>query len=228
MPIFKLKQSYLSVFDFGRAMGASTMPNGADVLNALCDLSLAQRKEIVVGGIAVGYYGYERATTNIDLLYDPVDEPELFMRLDSTFQKILKSPNGWHHFVHRTTKLPLKLVPAGHSATYGPIPQLSELNCNKGIASLFGLVWLKLVSGRMKDDADLMEVAKSGQLSTMRKLTAKLPPELQNRFSALLDRAELELRTDKGRIENADRAEEPSAKYGKLKKKRRKIAKAGR
>ncbi len=78
MPHFKLSPSYLSVFDFGRGMGALTMPSSADVLSAVRDLNMAQRKEIVVGGIAVGYYGYERSTTNLDLLYEPINEPELF------------------------------------------------------------------------------------------------------------------------------------------------------
>jgi hypothetical protein len=113
----------------------------------------------------------------------------------------------------------LELIPEGGLTTYGFIPAPQTVGGENGFISLFGLAWMKLVSGRMKDDADVIEIAKSGQLAAMKKLVSRLPEELQARYKEILVRAERELHTDMGRIENAEHAEEPSARYGKRKSK---------
>ncbi len=165
------------------------------------------------------HYGYRRYTNDIDILYPNYDEADILRRLKKDFKIVLKAKNGWHHFEHRKTKVRLELIPEGGLTTYGFIPAPQTVGGDKGFISLFGLAWMKLVSGRMKDEADLVEIAKSGQLNAMKKFTARLPEELQARYKDLLARAERELHTDMGRIENAERAEEPSAHYGKRKSK---------
>jgi hypothetical protein len=223
-----LTRSQLATFDFSRAAGAVKTPSSADLQIALADLSPVLGPALVAGGLAVIHYGYERNTQDIDILYPNYDEADIVRRLKKDFKIVLKAESGWHHFEHRKTKVRLELIPEGGLTQYGFIPGPKIVGGENGFISLFGLVWMKLVSGRGKDDADLMEVAKSGNLTSMRKLNGKLPPELRERYTAILDRAERELKTDRGRIENADRAEEPSAKYGKVSKKRRKTTKAGK
>ena len=193
MSYFKLSSTYLAVFDFGRAMGAFNMPSGAEVLSAVRDLNTVQRNEIVIGGLAVGYYGYERSTTNLDLLYEQSDESNLFARLNSAFQCVRRRPNGWHHFEHRATGLPLKLVPAGYAATNGPIPSPSELISKNGMVSLSGLIWLKIVSGRMKDTADIIELAKRRKLTSV---ASEIPQQYRQTLEHIVVQAARELDND--------------------------------
>jgi len=216
-----LTREELSIYDFGRGMGMDTHSSEA-IAHTLADMQKAQGDALIAGGVAVIHYGYKRYTHVIDILYPNHDEADILRRLKKDFKIVLKAENGWHHFEHRKTKVRLELIPEGGLTQYGFIPGPKIVGGENGFVSLFGLVWMKLVSGREKNDADLMEVAKTGQLSSMRKLCEKLPAELRERYTAILDRAERELRTDKGRIENADRAEEPKSRYGKLKRKRKK------
>jgi hypothetical protein len=57
------------------------------------------------------------------------------------------------------------------------------------------LAWLKLVAGRAKDDADLVELMKVRAADT-KAILPKLHPELQYRYAALLARARMEIEND--------------------------------
>lgn len=189
------------------------------IAEALADIRLAQGDALIAGGVAVIHYGYQRYTHNIDILYPNYDEAEILRRLKKDFKIVLKAGNGWHHFEHRKTKVRLELIPEGGLTQYGFIPGPKTVGGENGFISLFGLVWMKLVSGRLKDDADLVEVAKSGQMSAMRKLAPKLPSELQQRFTELLARARSELDNDPNfNPDKGHRIQEPAKRYGKRKR----------
>jgi hypothetical protein len=217
-----LTRSQLATFDFSRAAGAMNTPSSQNLTTTLADVSRVLGHALVAGGMAVIHYGYERNTQDIDLLYANADEADILRRLKKDFKIVLKANSGWHHFEHRKTKVRLELIPEGGLTQFGFIPGPKTVGGENGFISLFGLVWMKLVSGRMKDDADIVEVAKSGQLSKMRQFAGKLPPELRERFNVLLTRAQQELDNDPHRLnkprDSDSSVKESPAKYGKKKR----------
>ena len=83
-------------------------------------------------------------------------------------------------------------------------------------------MWLKLVSGRSKDHADIVEVAKArpNEVETLRD---KLPPELRAKFAELLAQAAKEKKNDPGRlpdgfVRNAEGVGEAPGRYAKKKR----------
>jgi hypothetical protein len=222
MTLLTLTPSQLATFNFSRAAGAMNTPSSENLAATIADVSKVLGNALVAGGMAVIHYGYERNTQDIDILYANADEAEILRRLKKDFKLVLKANSGWHHFEHRKTKVRLELIPEGGLTQFGFIPGPKTVGGDDGFISLFGLVWMKLVSGRLKDDADIVEVAKSGQLSKMRQLTGKLPAELRERYATLLVRAQQELDNDPHRLDsprNGDSiVEESPAKYGKKKR----------
>jgi len=221
----------LYIFDFGRGFGMDTHSSEA-VARTLSDLRKAQGSALIVGGMAVIHYGYRRYTHDADILYANADEFDLLRRLKKDFRTVLKAKSGWHHLEHRKTKVRLELIPEGGVGTYGFIPGPKTVGGKEGLISLLGLVWLKLVAGRGKDDADLLELAKQ-QWNEMSALVERLPPELRDRYSELLAKAKREFENDPGRLPDdladaRDKAEESAATYGRKKRVRRKpVAKRG-
>lgn len=217
-----LTREELSVFDFARGAGAMNTPSSENLQATLADLGPVLGSALVVGGMAIIHYGYQRSTQDINILYHNYDEADILKRLQKDFKIVLKAESGWHHLEHRKTKVRLELIPEGGLTQYGFIPGPKTVGGEMGFISLLGLLWMKLVSGRGKDDADVMEVAKSGQMSAMQKLTAKLPPELRKRYKALLVRAKRELDNDPNHNpDKGHRVQEPAIRYGK--RKRRKV-----
>ncbi|HEY3320708.1 MAG TPA: hypothetical protein VGP72_09615 [Planctomycetota bacterium] len=220
-----LKPSHLSVFNFARAFGLMKTPTPEELLKTVEDLQKVQGDALIIGGLAVGHHGYERATHDVDILYPNNAEFPLLRALKKDFKIVLKASNGWHHLEHRRTKVRLELIPEGGLTTYGFIPGPHVVGGEKGIISLVGLAWLKLVSGRGKDLVDLVELAKV-KPQKMAAVTEKLPPELREKYESLLVQARTEVKNDPGRIENAqrapDNAEESPATYGARKRSARK------
>ena len=170
-------------------------PSAEDIARTLDDLRKVQGPALIIGGIAVIHHGYERFTKDIDILYNEYHDPRILERLAPYFKVVLKAASGWHHLAHRKTHVRLKLVPEGRLTTYGFIPSAGKVRGEGGLVSVLGLVWLKLVSGRARDEGDVVELLKL-HMSEMSGLGDKLPPELRERFTALLARAKRELETD--------------------------------
>jgi hypothetical protein len=227
-----LTRSQLATFDFARAVGAMKTPSSENLTVTLADVSKALGSALVVGGMAVIHYGYERNTQDIDILYANADEADILRRLKKDFKIVLKAQSGWHHFEHRKTKVRVELIPEGGLTNYGFIPGPKTVGGENGFISLLGLVWMKLVSGRLKDHADIVEVAKFGQLAEMHRLPERLPLELRDRFKDLLEQAQRELDTDPNRHHfprNGDSTvKESRAKYGKKKRIVRNTAKTSK
>lgn len=195
-----LSDADLSIFNFAagisKFMGIK-MHSAEEIDQTINDLRAVQGNNLLIGGIAVIHYGYRRYTNDVDVLYAERDL-QIVKRLKTNFKVVLKARNRWHHFEHRKTKVRLDLIPEGGLTTYGFIPGPVTVGGEAGFISLHGLIWLKLVSGRAKDDADVIEVMKT-QLRYVRDVRSKLPFELHERFDALIARAKKEIETDPNR-----------------------------
>jgi len=219
-----LTKAQLSTFAFNR--GAAMFfgqkpqtPAPKDLEKALVDLRKVQDEALIVGGIAVIHYGYERATKDIDILYANGDTG-ILERLAPFFEVTLKAVSGWHHLQHKKTGVQLELIPEGGLTQYGFIPSPRTVGSGKeGVISLLGLVWLKLVSGRLQDLGDLSRLAKI-RFEEMKLLEKILPPELRDRFSELLNQARKEINNDPHA--KPSQVQEAPAAYTKRKAKKRK------
>jgi hypothetical protein len=205
------------------ALGGMQVHGPEEMAKTFEDLRKVQGSALIIGGLAVIHYGYQRYTHDIDILYANADG-NILQRLKADFSIVVKAQSGWHELKHRKTGVRLELIPEGGLGTYGLIPGPKTAGGEGGFISLLGLVWLKLVSGRSKDNADIVEVAKArpGELDA---LSDKLPEELRGRFAGLLAQAEKEKRNDPGRMPDgfvedtdAERVSEAPARYAKKKR----------
>jgi hypothetical protein len=188
-----LTDTQLATFNFGRALTVQ-IPAADEIERTLQDLSSMLGKALIVDGIAVIHHGYERTTKDVDVLYAYRDGT-IMKRLSPSFKVVKQSSSGWHHLEHRTTGVRLELVPEGGLTTYGFIPGPDIVGGKDGIVSLLGLVWLKLVSGKSQDDADIVSLAKV-RAAEMKELGPRLPQELRERFARLLEQAKREMASD--------------------------------
>ena len=171
--------------------------SAADVAAVIQDLLPGLGSAVIVGGLAVIHYGYERYTKDIDVLY-AANDTQILERFAAAFRVDRKTAHGgWQYLTHKKTGIAIELVPEGGLTTYGFIPGPRTVGHDESFISLPGLVWLKLVSGRSRDDTDVIELAKLRMPDVMA-VRPQLPPELQPRFDELLARATRELTTDKG------------------------------
>src|SRR5262249_20745987 len=116
-----LTRSQRLTFDFARGAGAVNTPDGERIEATLQDLRTVQGPALIIGGLAVIHYGYERSTQDVDILYSQSDGG-ILKRLRPHFKIVLKAKNGWHHLEHKTTGVRLELIPEGGLTTYGFIP----------------------------------------------------------------------------------------------------------
>ncbi|MCZ7648542.1 MAG: hypothetical protein M5U26_25330 [Planctomycetota bacterium] len=219
-----LSPSQLATFAFNRGacryFGREPVSPGPEELEiALTDLRKVQGDALIVGGIAVIHYGYERVTKDIDLLYAHSDS-KILERLKPFFKVVVKAKSGWHTLEHRKNKVCLELIPEGGLGRCGliPGPQLAGQG-HEGVVSLYGLVWLKLIASRPNDMGDLYRLAQD-RLDDMRRIVTRLPDELRPEFDSILKRAEEDLKNDPHR--RPDKAQEAPKKYGKKKALRKK------
>ncbi|MGD0089978.1 MAG: hypothetical protein ABSE73_08665 [Planctomycetota bacterium] len=198
-------------------------PSSEDLKQTLEDFGKVQGSALVVGGMAVIHYGYERSTKDIDALYAYADS-DILERLKPNFKLTRKSPIGWHHLEHRKTGVRLELIPEGVLGTYGFIPGPKAVGGENGFISLYGLVWLKLISWRLNDRADLDILAKA-RTSEFAALREKLHPEMLERFDEIIAGAKRDMEFDPhGAIDTlrkgigSERVEEAPAPYAKKKR----------
>jgi hypothetical protein len=226
-----LTRSQLATFDFVRTLGGINTPSSEDLQKTLADLSPVLGSALVIGGMAIVHHGYERSTKDIDILYANRDEADLLRRLKKCFKIVRKAQSGWHHFEHKKTKVRLELIPEGGLTHYVFIPGPKTVGGKNGFISLLGLVWLKLVSGRLQDTGDLGVLAKL-HLPRMREVADKLPIELRDRFNEILAQAQRELDSDPNihdrPRDGRESVKEAPAKYGKKKRLATRSVKASR
>ena len=192
-PFFSLSKSGERIFD--AFIGIHPLLHSAESMNrTLRDLRSLQGSALVIGGIAVIEHGYVRFTEDIDLLYKNRDA-KILHRLAKHFDVVIQAESGWHQLEHKVTKIRVELIPEGALGQYGFLPFCDDVAGEAGFISLAGLLRLKLIAGRMKDEVDIVELYKRVP-AKIESARPQLPAEFHARFDALIERAKREMGFD--------------------------------
>jgi hypothetical protein len=164
------------------------------VLNA-CDC-----ESVVGGGWAVWRHGYVgRVTQDIDIVLagDRVDD---FIQAASVsgFERLNPPSGRWPRLLHRETGIEVDVLPEGErpgtasrpAPTTIPHPKLmGGIRGTLRYMSLPALIELKLAAGRLRDEADVLELARenSASLDDVRRHLAAAHPQYASRFEELVD-----------------------------------------
>jgi hypothetical protein len=165
-----------------------------DRVLAACDC-----ESVVGGGWAVWRHGYVgRVTQDIDIAL-PEDRIEDFLQTASVsgFDVLPQGEGRWPKLTHRETKIDVDVLPEGGrpgtTARPAPttIPHPSAMGADRGALkymSLSSLVELKLAAGRLRDEADVVELARENhdQWDVLRRHLAQVHPQYAGRFEELL------------------------------------------
>ena len=163
---------------------------------------------LLVGGIAVIRHGYTRTTDDRDALVSYRHAPALAERLmDHDDWDRLETRQ--YAFVYRPTGVEVDFLVSGDLITLGSpyrFPEPDELEIAgrlEGIPviGLHDLIYFKLLAGRMRDLADVMELCKRHlQEIDASKVFARLEPDdatIRERFSEILKQAPQELENER-------------------------------
>jgi hypothetical protein len=185
----------------GRMLEPQDLPGRyGRVVQALDQVLVACDCESVVGGgWAVWRHGYVgRVTQDIDIAL-PSDRIEDFLRAASVSGfEVLAQPEGhWPKLMHRETRIDVDILPQGGrpgtasrpAPTTIPHPKL--MGGQQGALrymSLPALIELKLAAGRLRDEADVLELARENRdrLDEVRRHLAAVHPQYASRFEELL------------------------------------------
>jgi hypothetical protein len=162
-------------------------------------LSACGCEAVVGGGWAVWRHGYVgRVTQDVDIAL-PKTSIDEFLRaaLVSGFD-VMKQPEGsWPKLLHRETGIEVDILPEGGrpgtASRPAPttIPHPSQMGAARGVLkyiSLSSLIALKLAAGRLRDDADVVELARENRdrLEAVRQHLAVVHSQYAARFDELL------------------------------------------
>lgn len=164
-----------------------------DQVLAACDC-----EAVVAGGWAVWRHGYlGRVTQDVDIVlpHDRVSDVQQAAAV-SGFD-VLNPPEGrWPKLMHRETGIQVDILPEGGrpgtAAKPAPttIPAPATLGAVSGALSyipLASLIELKLAAGRLRDEADVVELARENrsQRNEVRRHLAAVHPQYAKRFDEL-------------------------------------------
>jgi hypothetical protein len=170
------------------------------VVRALDDVLRACDCEAVIGGgWAVWRHGYiGRVTQDIDIAV-PSDKLDDFLKTASVSGfEVLAPPAGrWPKLQHKDTGIDVDILPEGGRPGVAARPAQTtiahprEMGATRGMLkymSLPSLVELKLAAGRLRDEADVVELARENrdQLNAVREHLAGVHPQYLARFEELL------------------------------------------
>ena len=156
----------------------------ADEIARICDA--AGVKPVVIGGLAVNHHGYMRVTSDVDILVARREAVALYRQL--------RSQPGWRRYAEgfKNTKLGVGLdicvegeptAPRSNEAFPDPADLVKVEVDPLPVPALPELIALKVMSGRARDDADVVELLKRHR----------------SRMAALKSSAGRRLRTDEAR-----------------------------
>ena len=162
-------------------------------------LSACHCEAVVGGGWAVWRHGYVgRVTQDIDIALPQARIDEFLRTAAVSGFDVLAQPAGrWPKLQHRETGIDVAILPEGgrpgtasHPAPTTiphPIPMGAILGQLK-YSSLPSLVELKLAAGRLRDDADVIELARSNpnRVEKVRRHLQSVHPRYAARFEELL------------------------------------------
>lgn len=174
----------------------------ADDLARLCED--AGVKPVVIGGLAVNHHGYMRVTADVDILVARQEVIALYRRL--------RSEPGWKRYAEgfKNTELGVGLDicvegerTAPRSTEEFPNPaQIATIDLDPlPVPALSELLALKVMSGRARDDADVVELLKRhrSRMTSLRTAASRRlrTHDARARLRALVARARAE--ADRGR-----------------------------
>src|SRR5262245_1345552 len=145
---------------------------------ALAELqTLAQKEGIpiaIVGGMAAIKHGYERFTQDIDIVVGK-RHLDTIARVAPKYgiKVVWKDPAGWHKLSYGDVRI--EVVPEGGKPKNDAptvIPGPKQLGVGKGVgyASIEGWVETKLGAARRQDQADVVQVLKQADPSTIERI----------------------------------------------------------
>jgi hypothetical protein len=154
---------------------------------------------VVGGGWAVWRHGYVgRVTQDIDIVLAAVDVDDFLKTASVSGFEVLSMPAGrWPKMMHRETNIQVDILPEGGrpgtasrpAPTTIPHPKSSgaEVSSLKYM-TLPALVELKLAAGRLRDEADVVELARENpqRVAEVRSHLAAVHPQYASRFDELL------------------------------------------
>jgi hypothetical protein len=156
-------------------------------------------ESVIGGGWAVWRHGYVgRVTQDIDVAL-PSDKLAEFLQVASVSGfKIVNVPEGnWPKLTHRDTNIDVDILPeGGRPGTIGrkaptTIPHPRAMGAEPGrlkYISLPSLIELKLAAGRLRDEADVIELIKENpdQINHLRAQLASVHPQYAARLEELI------------------------------------------
>lgn len=165
-----------------------------DRVLAACDC-----EAVVAGGWAVWRHGYVgRVTQDVDIAL-PKDRIDDFLRAASVtgFDLLAPGEHHWPKLQHRETGIDVDILPEGGrpgTATRPApttVPHPSKMGAARGAlryAELLSLIELKLAAGRIRDEADVSELARENRdrLEDIRRHLATVHAQYAHRFDELL------------------------------------------
>ena len=173
---------------YGRVVAA------LDKVLAACDC-----EAVVAGGWAVWRHGYVgRVTQDIDIAL-PIARIDDFLKAASVsgFEVLAQLQGRWPKLQHRETGIDVDILPEGGrpgiASRPAPtkIPHPTAMGAVRGrlkYSSLLSLIELKLAAGRLRDEADIVELARENRdrLDEVRQHLQAVHPQYTIRFEELL------------------------------------------
>jgi hypothetical protein len=154
---------------------------------------------VVGGGWAVWRYGYVgRVTQDIDIVLPAARVDEFLQTASVTGFEVLPPPEGrWPKLVHRETGIEIDVLPEGGRPGTASRPAPTVISHPKAMGAVRGalkyaalthLIELKLAAGRLRDDADVLELLRENRIQTaeLRAHLAAVHPQYVARFDELL------------------------------------------
>jgi hypothetical protein len=170
------------------------------VVRALDQVLVACACEAVVGGgWAVWRHGYVgRVTQDVDIALPKTSIDDFLRAASVSGFEVMNQPEGsWPKLLHRETGIEVDILPEGGrpgtASRPAPttIPHPNQMGAARGVLkyiSLSSLIELKLAAGRLRDEADVVELARenSDQIDDVRKHLAAVHSQYATRFEELL------------------------------------------
>lgn len=156
-------------------------------------------ESVVGGGWAVWRHGYiGRVTQDIDIVL-PSDRVDEFLHAAAVtgFERTTQPEGRWPKLLHRETGVEVDILPEGGrpgtASRPAPttIPDPRTMGAVRGslrYMSLPSLIEIKLAAGRLRDEADVLELARENRdrCDEVRRHLAAVHPRYASRFDELL------------------------------------------
>jgi hypothetical protein len=166
-------------------------------------LTACDCEAVVSGGWAVWRHGYVgRITQDVDIaLPQAIIAGFLQAATVSGFDVLQSTPGRWPKLRHRETGIEVDVLPEGGrpgtAARPAPtvIPHPKSMGAVRGVLKYIAfpsLIELKLAAGRLRDDADVIELARENRdrLDEVRRHLATVNPQYATRFDELVKQAD--------------------------------------